>query len=349
MNNNFRIRMFQVSADGIRPVEESQLDEIGKEVKDEKAFIKVINYSDISRSMRFNPVQLRYLPRLQDCIALSCELMKAAYYADDMTDINSNKRIWFMGAVNLLAAGIHFLTNYEAKPFAADGTPLWPEYYTDTQTGSKRLTRRAFLTKEERDLAEMSKDQGFNITENAVTPALWIGKYSDLPHVLALMNMDYADIFEMLKTDVEAWPLIQPLVSCYDYKLLDMEHSTTMLRILLAPLQMKEACWLLSQDGDDFVMNPEKANLYVTILGSAITDDYDRLLTTAILGKQCKSIALDNSEHPIIKRISNKLFYSFDNDNVMERAAYSAMRQSQTNIENICREICKPKGYLTKI
>ena len=51
-----------------------------------------------------------------------------------------------------------------------------------------------------------------------VTPAYWLGKYSDMPHVLSFLNIDYKTMFEILQTDPEIFPLIAPFKSALDGK-----------------------------------------------------------------------------------------------------------------------------------
>ena len=41
-------------------------------------------------------------------------------------------------------------------------------------------------------------------------PAYWLGKYSDMPHILSFLNESYQTIFNVLETDNEVAPLLGP-------------------------------------------------------------------------------------------------------------------------------------------
>ena len=51
----------------------------------------------------------------------------------------------------------------------------------------------------------------FDKMGNEVEPAYWLGKYSDMPHILSFLNESYQTIFEVLETDNEVAPLLGPL------------------------------------------------------------------------------------------------------------------------------------------
>lgn len=50
----------------------------------------------------------------------------------------------------------------------------------------------------------------FDAQGNEVEPAYWLGKYSDMPHILSFLNESYQTIFEVLETDNEVAPLLGP-------------------------------------------------------------------------------------------------------------------------------------------
>ena len=43
----------------------------------------------------------------------------------------------------------------------------------------------------------------FNHSGEEVEPAYWLGKYSDMPHILSFLNESYQTIFNVLETDNE--------------------------------------------------------------------------------------------------------------------------------------------------
>ena len=55
--------------------------------------------------------------------------------------------------------------------------------------------------------------------QEKVQPAYWLGKYSDMPHVLSFLNHSYEEIFEVLETDPEVYPLLASLLQPFRIKL----------------------------------------------------------------------------------------------------------------------------------
>lgn len=104
-------------------------------------------------------------------------------------------------ATNFLAACIYFFVNHGKKPYDEHGNELEAQYEEDPDTHHKRLTGRVF--------AKGHKDDNDFIVE----PAYWKGKYSDMPHVLSFLNRDYSEIFEVLETDPEVYPLMAPFMT----------------------------------------------------------------------------------------------------------------------------------------
>ena len=97
-----------------------------EELKRQKRFMRVLNISDIRRSMRFNPIQLKYLPTLQDTTAFAEKLL-------NVTGI-TGETFYMKAAANFLAACLWFFMNYRKKPFDADRNMLYPEYREDPET-----------------------------------------------------------------------------------------------------------------------------------------------------------------------------------------------------------------------
>jgi len=138
--------------------------------------------------------------------------------------------------VNFLAACIYFFVNYKRLPYDKDGNELVPEYTEDKETHHRKLTGRVF-----------------DKAGNTVTPAYWLGKYSDMPHVLSFLNIDYKTMFEILQTDPEIFPLIAPFKSALDGKAMEqLEGMIGTLRVQTSKLATKEAYWIFHKDGDDF-------------------------------------------------------------------------------------------------
>ena len=93
----------------------------------------------------------------------------------------------------------------------------------------------------------------FDHEGKVVMPAYWLGKYSDMTHVLSFLNIDYKTMFEILQTDPEIFPLIAPFKSALDGKAMEqLEGMIGTLRVQTSKLATKEAYWIFHKDGDDF-------------------------------------------------------------------------------------------------
>ena len=204
----------------------------------------IINFVNVEYSRRVNPIQHKYI----DSLAAAQET------AETLVDsLNKGKneggggsdQFFKTSAVNFLAACIYFFVNYERKPYDSDGNKLRPEYTEDKETHHRKLSGRVF-------------DHEGNIVE----PAYWLGKYSDMPHVLSFLNHDYKEIFEILATDPEVYPLLGPFMTAYQNKAMEqLEGMIGTLRVQISRLATKEAYWIFHKDGDDFdlkVSDPKK-------------------------------------------------------------------------------------------
>lgn len=77
------------------------------------------------------------------------------------------------------------------------------------------------------------------------------GKYSSLPHVLAMLNRTYEEIFNVLVSEPELRSLMSPFMSAYNAKAFDqLEGQIGTLKIFISRLATKETYWVFS--GDDF-------------------------------------------------------------------------------------------------
>ena len=146
--------------------------------------------------------------------------------------------------MNFLAACIYFFINYEKLPYDSNGKPLRAEYREERDTHRRKPTGRVF-----------------NESNEEVEPAYWLGKYSDMPHILSFLNQDYKVIFEILQTDDEVAPLLGPFQTALKNKAMEqLEGMIGTLRVYTSRLATKESYWIFHRDGDDFdlkVSDPE--------------------------------------------------------------------------------------------
>ncbi|WP_083627363.1 type IV secretory system conjugative DNA transfer family protein [Mucilaginibacter polytrichastri] len=77
------------------------------------------------------------------------------------------------------------------------------------------------------------------------------GQYSSLPHVLALLNRSYEEIFNALVSEPELKSLLSPFMTAFHAKAFDqLEGQVGTLKIFISRLATKETFWVFS--GDDF-------------------------------------------------------------------------------------------------
>ena len=243
--------------------------------------MRVINIDDVSRSFRFNPIQLKYIPTLQDSIAFSEKLNFCGYRGHLVT----SQLFYEKSAANLLAACIWFFLNYKIIPYSESGETLFPEYYDDLATGQKKPTGRVFDSKAHLLEAEQSRQQGRYSSVGCVKPAYWLGKYSDMPHVLSFLNKDYETIFNVLETDPECLPLILPFMTAFLHKAMDQyEGMVGTLRVHLSRLVNKEFFWIFHRDGDDFDLSDKWNRDYLMLVAKANQKYLFSLVSSVITG-----------------------------------------------------------------
>ncbi|NCD68299.1 type IV secretion system DNA-binding domain-containing protein [Mucilaginibacter agri] len=77
------------------------------------------------------------------------------------------------------------------------------------------------------------------------------GRYSSLPHVLAMLNRTYEEIFNALVSEPELRSLMSPFMTAYHAKAFDqLEGQIGTLKVFISRLATKETYWVFS--GDDF-------------------------------------------------------------------------------------------------
>ena len=195
----------------------------------------MINFVDVEYSRRVNPIQHKYIDNLTAAQETADTLVQALQKGNDSKGGGSDQ-FFQTSAVNFLAACIYFFVNYNRKPYDKDGNELIAETVIDPETGMEKLTGRVF-----------------DMFHNVVEPDHWLGQYSDLPHVLSFLNLDYNTIFEVLQTDPEVFPLLAPFKTAFQNKAMEqLEGMIGTLRVQTSRLATKESYWVFHRDGDDF-------------------------------------------------------------------------------------------------
>lgn len=195
----------------------------------------IINFVDVEYSRRVNPIQLKYINNLA-AASETAETLLESLQKGKKEGGGGSDQFFQTSAVNFLAACIYFFCNWGKEPYDKDGNMLTAEKVQDKQTKRMIPTGRVF-----------------NSAGEEVEPAYWLGKYSDMPHILSFLNESYKTIFEVLETDNEVAPLLGPFQTALKNKAMEqLEGMIGTLRVYTSRLATKESYWIFHKDGDDF-------------------------------------------------------------------------------------------------
>ena len=195
----------------------------------------IINFVDVEYSRRVNPIQLKYINNLA-AASETAETLLESLQKGKKEGGGGSDQFFQTSAVNFLAACIYFFCNWEKEPYDKDGNKLVAEKVQDRQTKRMIPTGRVF-----------------NAEKKVVEPAYWLGRYSDMPHILSFLNESYQTIFEVLETDNEVAPLLGPFQTALKNKAMEqLEGMIGTLRVYTSRLATKESYWIFHKDGDDF-------------------------------------------------------------------------------------------------
>lgn len=195
----------------------------------------VINFVDVEYSRRVNPIQKKYIDNLA-AASETAETLLESLQKGKKEGGGGSDQFFQTSAVNFLAACIYFFVNYKKEPYDQNGKKLQIETKWSKELGRDVPTGRAL------------DENG-----NEVTPAYWLGKYSDMPHILSFLNEGYQTIFDVLQTDNEVAPLLAPFKTAFQNKAHEqLEGMIGTLRVYTSRLATKESYWIFHKDGDDF-------------------------------------------------------------------------------------------------
>lgn len=195
----------------------------------------IINFVNVEYSRRVNPIQLKYISNLA-AASETAETLLESLQKGKKEGGGGSDQFFQTSAVNFLAACIYFFCNYEKRPYDENGQEMNYDKTIDSETGMIKPTG-------------VVRDAMGNVKE----PAYWLGKYSDMPHILSFLNESYETIFEVLMTDTEVAPLLGPFRTAFDNKAMEqLEGMIGTLRVFTSRLATKESYWIFSKEGDDF-------------------------------------------------------------------------------------------------
>jgi hypothetical protein len=231
----------------------------------------IINFVDVEYSRRVNPIQAKYIPNLA-AASETAETLLESLQKGKKEGGGGSDQFFQTSAVNFLAACIFYFVNYGKEPYDANGKKLWADKVQDPESLIWHLTGVV------------------RTCENGpvVEPAYWLGKYSDMPHILSFLNLSYDDIFDVLKTDPEVEPLLGPFQSAMKQKAFEqLEGMIGTLRVYMSRLATKESYWIFHKDGDDFdlkVSDPAKPS-YLLIANDPEMESIIGALNALILNR----------------------------------------------------------------
>ena len=195
----------------------------------------IINFVDVEYSRRVNPIQLKYINNLA-AASETAETLLESLQKGKKEGGGGSDQFFQTSAVNFLAACIYFFCNWGKEPYDANGNKLIAELAEEKDTKRKVPTGRVF-----------------DNAGNEVQPAYWLGRYSDMPHILSFLNKGYQTIFDVLETDNEVAPLLAPFQTAFKNKAMEqLEGMIGTLRVYTSRLATKESYWIFHRDGDDF-------------------------------------------------------------------------------------------------
>ena len=163
----------------------------------------IINFVNVEYSRRVNPIQLKYIGNLA-AASETAETLLESLQKGKKEGGGGSDQFFQTSAVNFLAACIYFFCNYQKRPYDEHGRELAYDKTIDPETGMIKPTG-------------VVRDAGGNVCE----PAYWLGKYSDMPHILSFLNESYETIFEVLMTDTEVAPLLGPFRTAFENKAME--------------------------------------------------------------------------------------------------------------------------------
>ena len=235
---------------------------------------KIINFVNVEYSARVNPIQQKYIPNLA-AAQETAETLIESLQKGQKTSGGGSDQFFQTSATNFLAACIFFFVNYNKKPFDENGKLLYPEYSEDNSTRHKRLTGRVFS--DENHIG----DKNFQ-----VQPAYWKGQYSDMPHVLSFLNHSYDEIFEVLETDPEVFPLLGPFMTAFHNQAMEqLEGMIGTLRVQTSRLATKESYWVFSGDDFDLKVSDPRHPCYLLIANDPEMESIIGALNALILNR----------------------------------------------------------------
>lgn len=182
-----------------------------------------------------------------------------------------------------------FVINFEDLSRTHRCNPLDPATMDDITDATE--SSRTIMLGLNRDWIKKQGDFFVESPINFVTAIIWFlrkhdnGKYCTLPHVIELMQLDYPNLFKLLRTEPEIEVLINPFESAFRNEAMEqLEGQIASAKIGMARLSSPQLYYVLS--GNDFTLdinnpkepkivcignNPQKQQIYGAVLSLYIS------------------------------------------------------------------------------
>ena len=234
----------------------------------------VINFVNVEYSRRVNPIQQKYISNLA-AAQETAETLVESLQKGQKGGGGGSDQFFQTSATNFLAACIYFFVNYNKKPYDANGNELFAQLSMVPGTKHLRPTGRVYKDKDH-----------IGDPDYLVDPAYWKGQYSDMPHVLSFLNHDYEEIFEVLQTDPEVYPLLGPFMTAFHNKAMEqLEGMIGTLRVQTSRLATKESYWVFTGDDFDLKVSDPKHPSYLLIANDPEMESIIGALNALILNR----------------------------------------------------------------
>jgi hypothetical protein len=206
-----------------------------------------------------------------------------------------------------------YMINFDDLSLSHRCNPLYPDSMTDITDATE--SSRTIMLGLNREWIKKTGDFFVESPINFVTAIIWFlkkyknGAYCTLPHVIELMQVNYDQLFPVLRTEPEIEVLINPFVTAYVNGAMEqLEGQIASAKITMARLASPQLYYVLS--GNDFTLdlnnpqepkiicvgnNPQKQQVYGAVLSLYIS----RMIKLVNRKKQAKS-SLIFDEFPTI-------------------------------------------------
>lgn len=177
-----------------------------------------------------------------------------------------------------------YVINFEDLSLSHRCNPLYPDSMTDITDATE--SSRTIMLGLNREWIRKTGDFFVESPINFLTGIIWFlrkykaGKYCTLPHCIELMQMNYDQLFPVLRTEPEIEVLINPFVTAYVNGAMEqLEGQIASAKITMARLSSPMLYYVLS--GNDFTLdinnpkepkivcvgnNPQKTQVYGAVL-----------------------------------------------------------------------------------